>query len=87
MPASASNAAPSAEPRKWPNYDEGDFVPSIRDALSYHGSMYAVPFYGESSFLAYRKDLFAKAGLTMPAHPTWQQIAPMDGWTTVGSGR
>src|SRR5277367_2990178 len=26
MPAGASNAAPSAEPRKWPNYDEGDFV-------------------------------------------------------------
>src|SRR5204862_679380 len=26
MPASASNAAPSAEPRNWPNYDEGDFV-------------------------------------------------------------
>ena len=37
--------------------------------------MYAVPFYGESSFLVYRKDLFAKAGITMPAHPTWQQIA------------
>jgi sorbitol/mannitol transport system substrate-binding protein len=37
--------------------------------------MYAVPFYGESSFLAYRKDLFEKAGLTMPAKPTWNQIA------------
>jgi sorbitol/mannitol transport system substrate-binding protein len=23
----------------------------------------------------YRKDLFAKAGLTMPAHPTWTQVA------------
>lgn len=58
-----------------PGYDEGDFIPSIRDSLSYQGSMYAVPFYGESSFLAYRKDLFAQAGLTMPEHPTWQQIA------------
>ncbi|GAB2999756.1 sugar ABC transporter substrate-binding protein [Amycolatopsis acidiphila] len=58
-----------------PGYDPNDFVPSIRDSLSYQGSMYAVPFYGESSFLAYRKDLFEKAGLTMPAHPTWQQIA------------
>jgi sorbitol/mannitol transport system substrate-binding protein len=33
-----------------------------------------VPFYGESSFLMYRKDLFQKAGLTMPDHPTWQQV-------------
>ncbi|QIZ36830.1 sugar ABC transporter substrate-binding protein [Saccharopolyspora sp. ASAGF58] len=56
-------------------YDPGDFIPSIRDSLSYQGSMYAVPFYGESSFLAYRKDLFEQAGLTMPERPTWQQIA------------
>ncbi|SFW44466.1 ABC transporter substrate-binding protein [Amycolatopsis australiensis] len=58
-----------------PGYDEGDFIPSIRQSLSYRNQMYAVPFYGESSFLAYRKDLFEKAGLTMPAKPTWQQIA------------
>ncbi|MEV4148364.1 sugar ABC transporter substrate-binding protein [Amycolatopsis sp. NPDC049691] len=58
-----------------PGYDEGDFIPSIKQSLSYQNQMYAVPFYGESSFLAYRKDLFAKAGLTMPAKPTWQQIA------------
>lgn len=57
-----------------PGYDENDFIPSIRQSLTYRGSLYAVPFYGESSFVAYRKDLFAKAGLTMPAHPTWQQI-------------
>jgi sorbitol/mannitol transport system substrate-binding protein len=60
---------------KTPGYDEGDFIPSIKQSLSYQNSMYAVPFYGESSFLVYRKDLFAKAGLTMPAHPTWQQVA------------
>jgi sorbitol/mannitol transport system substrate-binding protein len=58
-------------------YDEADFVPSIRKSLSYHGDMYSVPFYGESSFLAYRNDLFKKAGLTMPAHPTWPQVARM----------
>jgi sorbitol/mannitol transport system substrate-binding protein len=58
-----------------PGYDESDFIPSIRKALSYRGDMYSVPFYGESSFLVYRKDLFAKAGLTMPAHPTWTQVA------------
>ncbi|WP_027928072.1 ABC transporter substrate-binding protein [Amycolatopsis benzoatilytica] len=58
-----------------PGYDENDFIPSIRQSLSYENQMYAVPFYGESSFVVYRKDLFQKAGLTMPAHPTWQQIA------------
>ncbi|HWD06600.1 MAG TPA: sugar ABC transporter substrate-binding protein [Amycolatopsis sp.] len=58
-----------------PGYDENDFIPSIRQSLSYQNQMYAVPFYGESSFLVYRKDLFQKAGITMPAHPTWQQIA------------
>ncbi|MGH3435086.1 MAG: ABC transporter substrate-binding protein [Sciscionella sp.] len=57
-----------------PGYDQNDFIPSIRKSLSYKGSMYSVPFYGESSFLVYRKDLFAKAGLAMPAHPTWQQV-------------
>jgi sorbitol/mannitol transport system substrate-binding protein len=62
-------------PAKSPGYAPADFIPSIKDSLSYQGNMYAVPFYGESSFLAYRKDLFAKAGLTMPAHPTWTQIA------------
>ena len=58
-----------------PGYDESDFIPSIKTSLSYQNQMYAVPFYGESSFLAYRKDLFDKAGITMPAKPTWQQIA------------
>ncbi len=56
-------------------YDENDFIPSIRQSLSYENQMYAVPFYGESSFVVYRKDLFQKAGLSMPDHPTWQQIA------------
>src|SRR5690606_22209884 len=57
-----------------PSYDDGDFIPSIKDSLSHQGDMHAVPFYGESSFLAYRKDLFAKAGLEMPANPTWDQV-------------
>ncbi|HEY2203203.1 MAG TPA: sugar ABC transporter substrate-binding protein [Pseudonocardia sp.] len=57
-----------------PGYDPNDFLPQVRDALSYQGHLYSVPFYGESSFLAYRKDLFQQAGLTMPEHPTWHQV-------------
>jgi sorbitol/mannitol transport system substrate-binding protein len=67
------NLQPYAD--KTPGYDTSDFLPQVRNALSYQGNMYAVPFYGESSFLAYRKDLFQQAGLTMPAKPTWTQVA------------
>jgi len=56
------------------SYDASDLLPPIAKALSYKGDLYAVPFYGESSMLYYRKDLFAQAGLTMPAHPTWAQV-------------
>jgi sorbitol/mannitol transport system substrate-binding protein len=58
-----------------PGYDASDLLPSIAKALSYKGDLYAVPFYGESSMLYYRKDLFKAAGLTMPQHPTWTQVA------------
>jgi sorbitol/mannitol transport system substrate-binding protein len=58
-------------------YDASDLLPPIAKSLSYKGDLYAVPFYGESSMLYYRKDLFTKAGLTMPAHPTWDQVATL----------
>ena len=56
------------------SYDYNDIFPAIRGALSVKDVMYAVPFYAESSFTMYRKDLFAKAGIEMPAHPTYTQI-------------
>ncbi|MFI0906211.1 ABC transporter substrate-binding protein [Streptomyces sioyaensis] len=58
-----------------PGYDPADFIGPIRSSLSYRGHLYSVPFYGESSFLMYRKDLFAAHHLTMPLHPTWRQVA------------
>jgi sorbitol/mannitol transport system substrate-binding protein len=58
-----------------PSYDASDLLPPVAKSLSYNGDLYAVPFYGESSMLYYRKDLLAKAGITMPAHPTWAQVA------------
>src|SRR5712672_126458 len=45
-------------------YDVDDLLPAIRTGLTVDGKLYAAPFYGESSMLMYRKDLFAKAGLT-----------------------
>jgi sorbitol/mannitol transport system substrate-binding protein len=56
-------------------YDVDDFFQPVRDGVSFDGRLYAVPFYGESSFLMYRTDLFEQAGITMPERPTWEQIA------------
>jgi sorbitol/mannitol transport system substrate-binding protein len=56
------------------DYDVADLLPAIRTGLTVDGKLYAAPFYGESSMLMYRKDLFAKAGLTMPEQPTWDFI-------------
>ena len=60
---------------KTPGYDAQDFLPQLRATLSHKGDLYSVPFYGESSFLMYRKDLMASAGIKMPLHPTWDQVA------------
>ncbi|WP_040769088.1 sugar ABC transporter substrate-binding protein [Tsukamurella sp. 1534] len=56
-------------------YDAGDFIPTLREALSYNGGMYSAPFYGESSFLMYNKRLFAANGIQLPAEPTWPEVA------------
>jgi sorbitol/mannitol transport system substrate-binding protein len=47
----------------------------MKSALSYEDKLYAAPFYGESSMVFYRKDLFQAAGLEMPEKPTWDEIA------------
>src|ERR1700704_2292248 len=60
---------------KDPSYAPDDLIPGIRGALSYNSNLYAVPFYGESSMVMYRKDLLAAKGQTMPDHPTWDQVA------------
>lgn len=55
-------------------YDRDDFLAPVVSALSSEGEQYAIPFYAESSMVFYRKDLFEKAGITMPMEPTWEQI-------------
>ena len=56
------------------DYDVNDLLPAIRSGLTVDGNLYAAPFYGESSFVMYRKDLMEKAGMTMPEKPTWADI-------------
>ncbi|MDI3421427.1 ABC transporter substrate-binding protein [Streptomyces luteolus] len=64
--------------RKDTRFDQGDILPPMRQSLTGDdGKLYGEPFYGESSFLMYRKDVFARHGLDMPARPTWQQVAEL----------
>jgi sorbitol/mannitol transport system substrate-binding protein len=56
------------------DYDPGDILPRIKDAVSVDGKLFAAPFYGESSMVMYRTDLFDKAGLKMPESPTWDFV-------------
>jgi len=57
-------------------FDQGDILkPMTQSLTAADGKLYGEPFYGESSFLMYRKDVLAQKGITMPANPTWQQVA------------
>lgn len=58
-------------------FNQADILQPIADGLTVDGEIYAEPFYGESSFLMYRTDLFDQAGLTMPENPTWQEVAAL----------
>jgi sorbitol/mannitol transport system substrate-binding protein len=55
-------------------YDVDDILPAMRGGLSHDGTLYAAPFYGESSMVMYRTDLMDEAGMEMPEAPTWQFI-------------
>ena len=57
------------------SYQLDDIIPSVRTGLSVDDKLYAAPFYAESSFVMYRKDLLKQAGAEMPPNPTWQQVA------------
>lgn len=56
------------------DYDVDDLLPSIRNGLSYNDTLYASPFYGESSMVMYRKDLAEKAGITINDRDSWEHI-------------
>ena len=55
-------------------YNIDDILPAIRNGLSYEGELYAAPFYGESSFVMYRKDLMDAAGVTIADNDSWENI-------------
>ncbi|WP_316013412.1 sugar ABC transporter substrate-binding protein [Roseobacter sp. HKCCA0434] len=55
-------------------YNVDDILPAMAGGLSHDGTLYAAPFYGESSMIMYRTDLMEEAGLEMPDAPTWEFI-------------
>ncbi|MFH8493202.1 ABC transporter substrate-binding protein [Streptomyces coeruleorubidus] len=58
------------------SFDKADLLkPMVTSLSGSDGKLYALPFYGESSFLMYNKDVMKAKGITVPERPTWQQIA------------
>ena len=55
-------------------YDVEDLLPAMREGLSHDGTLYAAPFYGESSMVMYRKDLADAAGVTIADNDSWDNI-------------
>lgn len=55
-------------------YDMQDVFPVLRQGFTYNNSLYALPFYSESSMTYYRKDLFKAAHINMPENPTYNEI-------------
>ncbi len=56
------------------DYDVADMLPAMRNGLSADGTLYAAPFYGESSMVMYRKDLADAAGVTIADNDSWDNI-------------
>jgi sorbitol/mannitol transport system substrate-binding protein len=55
-------------------YDVNDILAPVRAGISHEGKLYGLPFYAESAMTYYRTDLLQRAGITMPAEPTYAQI-------------
>ena len=59
-------------------YDYDDIFEPVRNGLSANGTLYAVPFYAESSFTFFRTDLFEAAGIDVPDRQiTYDEFADM----------
>ncbi|GGY06064.1 maltose ABC transporter substrate-binding protein [Litchfieldella qijiaojingensis] len=56
------------------DYRADDLLKPVRDGLSHNGTLHALPFYGESSMMFYRKDLFEQAGIEVSKQPTWEEV-------------
>ena len=64
---------------KDPAFDQADILKPMTESLTGEdGKLYGEPFYGESSFLMYRKDVLRRRRASRcPSKPTWQQVADL----------
>lgn len=61
------------EEKAW--YDIDDvFDAMMKSVTDVDGHMWAIPFYGESSFIMYNKEIFEAVGVEMPDNPSWDEI-------------
>jgi sorbitol/mannitol transport system substrate-binding protein len=59
-----------------PSFNQTDILAPMTTSLTAEDrKLYGEPFYGESSFLMYRKDVLSAKGVEMPEKPTWPQVA------------
>lgn len=68
-----TNLTPAVK-KAGPEYDRGDFLTPVIDTLTRHNTQYAIPVYGESACLMYRKDIFAANGITISDNPEWEEV-------------
>lgn len=59
-----------------PDFDVDDYVPAFMDLITLDGNIYALPLFGTTQVLYYRKDLFAEAGINPnEALKTWEGLS------------
>ncbi|WP_456279549.1 ABC transporter substrate-binding protein [Bacillus sp. AK128] len=57
-----------------PDFNPDDFVKAFYEQGSIDGDQYAIPLFGTTQVMYYRKDLFEQAGLTTDALATWESL-------------
>jgi len=57
------------------DFQAEDFIPSFYQQGQFNGFTYALPLYGTTQILYYRKDLFAQAGIDPDRLDTWEGLA------------
>ena len=56
------------------SFNTSDFIPAFYNEGKIKGKLYSLPMYGTTQVLYYRKDLFAKAGVSADSLNTWEDL-------------
>ncbi len=57
-----------------PNFDKTDIFQLFREQCMINDRFYALPIYGTTQIMYYRKDLFREAGLNSDILNTWEGL-------------